>query len=176
MNKREVVDMIRKRRAVFPLLLAAIFCIPGCKPSEKTEASIPVVSGKETVQTVQSFDLSLIYGTEWENGLATISISKDGKVHNEALEGENGEAFLDSSGNTALDHIYEGYVDGGYVIWVDRTDYLNEIEQRWEGDRSVRYIKVRGGENKHQLIKLDVITYVSDRTLILDNTVYLRKK
>lgn len=168
--------MIRKRRAVFPLLLAAILCIPGCKPTEKTEASIPVVSGKETVQTVQSFDLSLIYGTEWENGLATLSFSKDGKAHYEALEGDLGEALLDSSGNTALNFMTEGYIDGGYVIWVDRTDYMNEIEQRWDGDRSVRYIKVRGGEKKRQQIQLDVITYVSDRTLILDSTVYIRKK
>ena len=168
--------MIRKRRAAFPLLLAAILCIPGCKPSEKTEASIPVVSGKETVQTVQSFDLSLIYGTEWENGLATISISKDGKVHSEVLEGDLGEALLDSSGNTALDHIYEGYVDGGYVIWVDRTDYMNVIEQRWDGGQSIRFIKERGGPTTRQQIQLDVITYVSDRTLILDSTVYLRKK
>ena len=167
---------IQSRSAALFLSACMLLSLAGCKPTEKTEASIPVVSGKETVQTVQSFDLSLIYGTEWENGLGTISVSKDGKVRYEVLEGDLGEALLDSSGNTALKYVYEGYVDGGYVIWVDRTDYMNEIEQRWEGDRSVRYIKVRGGENKHQLIKLDVITYVSDRTLILDGVAYIRKK
>lgn len=163
-----------KNKTALIFLIVCILSLPGCKPIEKTEASTPVVSGKEAVQSVQAPDLSLLYGSEWENGLTTISFSKDGKVHLEKLEGL-GEPYRDNSGNTALEYAHEGYIDGGYVIWVDRTDYLNVIEQRLDGDYS-HYIKERGEERKRQQIQLDVITYVSDRTLVLDNAVYIRKK
>ena len=163
--------MIRKRRAVFPLLLAAILCIPGCKPTEKTEASVPAVSGSNVVMDTAAPNMSAILDTTWTNNLITLTISKDGKVHKEELKGFYPESMdLDQDGKPVISREEDGYIDGSYIIWTDTITY------NYESKSDGTIISTNKVTSHSERVSCDLVTYISDRTLISQGGVYIRKK
>lgn len=160
-----------KTVAIF--LIVCILSLSGCKPTEKTEASVPVVSGTNAVKIATNIDASSLLGTQWKSGFTTLTISKDGKVHSEVVEGNENEGMLfpDENGNPCLKGESEGYIDGGYIIWTYQKRYDNDLDFQPDGSPFVK----RKGESENQRVSNSLITYISEKTLILgEANTYIR--
>ncbi len=158
------------------LIGLACTCLSGCKASEKMEASIPFVSGTNVVQAATINDASVLYGTQWKNGFITLTISKDGKVHSETLYGDSktGEVQLDTEGNPCLRSASDGYVDGGYIIWTEGTEYEYDYVATSTDLNGPVLFKPKGEVTRSQ-VSCSLLKYISDKTLILNETnTYIR--
>ena len=158
--------MHRKIEVVI-MVVGLLSSLSGCKTSEKTEASIPVIAGTNIVQTATVTDTSTLLGTEWERDMESLTISKDGKVHYEQLFGrdENGNLRVDASGAPLIGQMWDGFIDGIYIVNSDQTAMNYQQDFDAYSVISITFL----GETRTHNVSSTLITYVGEKCLILDN-------
>ena len=166
--------MKKRNISLVAVLLIGLLSLTGCDPSSKAEASSPVVVGAKDAQAAVVSDASGLYGTVWTRGLETLTISKDGTVHLEALMGDSsrGEPYLDAEGRTCLSQEWDGFIDGGYIVWKDKKTYEYQSEEKSEGTFVLKYT----GETVSHYPTHYTITFIGEKSLFFDTLTYIKKQ